>query len=313
MISMVIFSVLPYVITKSSTMQKQSLSLRLLGLPSLADHSNEERDFPFFTLIRVYGHNKMKQRLKNNERLIGMCINYPAAGIIETVGSMWDFLWLDGQHGQISQDQMLSLVRTADLVGVDSLVRVPGREFGIVGPYADMAPSALMIPMINTAEDAAAVVDAMRFPPLGSRSFGGRRAIDTLSRQYYKEKEPVLIAQIETPEALENIQAIANTDGIDVLMLGPDDFKITLGLPVDSPLLETPEISHALKKVAEVAVNAGKHAACIAPTPELLKYTLELGYSLFIGGGDVAFLREGATQRTEMMRQFLEQGTEDKV
>ena len=88
---------------------------------------------------------------------------------------MWDFLWLVGQHGQISQDQMLSLVRTADLICVDSLVRIPGREFGVVGPYTDMAPSALMIPMINTVEQAQAAVAAASFPPRGSPSSGGRR------------------------------------------------------------------------------------------------------------------------------------------
>ena len=67
---------------------------------------------------------RFKQRLQNNERLIGLAINYPAPGIIETVGHMWDFLWLDGQHGQISYDSMISLVRTADMVGVDTLPKI---------------------------------------------------------------------------------------------------------------------------------------------------------------------------------------------
>ena len=248
---------------------------------------------------------RFRQRLKNDECMIGLAINYPAAGIIETIGRIWDFLWLDGQHGQISQDQMLSLVRTADMVGVDSLVRVPGRETGIVGPYADMIPSALMIPMINTPEDAAAAVDAAKFPPLGSRSFGGRRPIDMMDRHYYRGKEPVLVAQIETPQALENIRAIAQTDGIELLMLGPDDLKTNLGLAINSPLLETPALLDALKKVAEAAHDTGKLAACIAPTPEMTQHALGLGYRLFIGGADFLFLRDGSELRAKMMRQTL--------
>jgi len=248
---------------------------------------------------------RFKQRLNNNECIIGLAVSYAAPGIIETVGRMWDFLWLDGQHGQISQDQMLHMVRTADMIGVDSLVRVPGHEAGIVGPYADMAPSALMIPMINTADDAAAAVDAAKFPPLGSRSYGGRRPIDMADRNYYRTKEPLLVAQIETPQALENIHSIAHTDGIDALMLGPDDFKTNLGLAINSPMLETPVLLDALKAVVDAAREAGKKAACIAPTAELAKHTLELGYRIFIGGGDFLFLREGSEKRMQMLREVL--------
>ncbi len=248
---------------------------------------------------------RFKQRLKNEERLIGFAINYPAAGIIETIGRMWDFLWLDGQHGQISYDSMISLVRTADLVGVDTLLRVPGHENGIVGPYADMMPTALMIPMINTTEDAAAAVDVTKFPPLGTRSFGGRRPIDMTDRSYYRDKEPLVVAQIETPEAVKNVHAIAQTEGIDVLMLGPDDFKIHLGISINSPIFETPVLLNALQAVAVAARDAGKAAICITPTPELTSYAAGLGYQLFIGGGDSRLLYDSSHDRKTMLRQTL--------
>ncbi len=248
---------------------------------------------------------RFKQRLNNNESMIGLAINYPAAGIIETIGRMWDFLWLDGQHGQLSYDSMLSLVRTADLVGVDTLLRVPGHEFGIIGPYADMMPSALMIPMINTADQAAAAVDAAKFPPLGSRSFGGRRPIDMMDRTFYRDKEPIIVAQIETPEAVENVNAITQTEGIDVLMLGPDDFKVQLGLSINAPILETPVLMDALETVAVAAREAGKAAACIAPTAELARHAASLGYRLFIGGADSRLLFEGSCDRKSMLRETL--------
>ncbi len=248
---------------------------------------------------------RLRQRLKNGEPMIGLSVNYPAAGILETIGRMWDFVWLDGQHGQISQDAMLSMVRTADLVGIDSVVRVPGSEGGIVGPYADMMPSALMIPMVDTPADAAAVVQATRFPPLGSRSFGGRRPIDIWTREYFHDKEPVVVAQIETPAAMENVDAIAATEGIDVLMLGPDDFKTRLGLPIDAPLLETPALADALRRVAEAALGAGKAAACIAPTAETIRYAMSLGYRLLVGTSDVGLLREGSRLRADLLRKAI--------
>lgn len=248
---------------------------------------------------------RFRQRLKNEEILIGLSLNYPSPAIIETIGRMWDFLWLDGQHGQLSYDNMLAMVRSADMVGADTLVRVPGRESGIVGPYADMAPTALMIPMINTPEDAAAAVDAAKFPPLGSRSYGGRRAIDLADRTYYLDKEPVLVAQIETPEAVKNVHAIAQTEGIDVLMLGPDDFKIQVGLAINAPILETPVLLDAFKTVAVAAREAGKSAICIATTSELARHALSLGYRMIIGGSDKQFLYDASNGQQAMLRETL--------
>ncbi|MBN2296811.1 MAG: hypothetical protein JXM70_30580 [Pirellulales bacterium] len=245
---------------------------------------------------------QFRQHVQNDDTMLGMGIQYPAESIIESIGHMWDFLWLDGQHGQISYERMLSMVRTADLVGVDTVVRVPGHESGTLGLYADMAPSAIMVPMINTAEDARAAVEAVRFPPLGSRSFGGRRPIDTMGRTYYLEKEPLLIAQIETRQAIENCEEIASTDGVDLLMLGPDDLKTQLGLAIDSPLLDTPELLQCLNKVVRAADKAGKGAMCIATTPELLKYAYGLGYRIFIGSSDVYLLRQGSQESARKLR-----------
>ncbi len=151
--------------------------------------------------------------------------------LIETIGPMWDFLWIDGQHGPFSYDSALTAVRTTDLVGTDSLLRVPGQEHSLLGLYADMLPSAMMVPVVNTPEQAKAVVDATRFPPLGNRSYGGRRPIDFLGRDYYMGEGLVLVLQIETPEAVENAAAIAALEGVDALFLGADDLKIQLGVP----------------------------------------------------------------------------------
>jgi len=194
------------------------------------------------------------------------------------------------------------MVRTADLVGVNSIVRVPSRECGTVGLYADMAPSAIMIPMVNTVEDAKEAVKAVRFPPLGSRSFGGRRPIDTMGRTYYLAQEPLLVAQIETPQAVENCHEIADTDGVDILMLGPDDFKTHLGLAINASLLETPVLFKALEKVAKAAEKAGKRAMCIATTPELVKHAHQLGYRIFVGSSDVYLLRQGSQDSLQALR-----------
>ncbi len=248
---------------------------------------------------------RLRQRLVNGEILLGLSNNYPSASLIETIGSMWDFLWIDGQHGQFSYDSALTAVRTTDLVGTDSLLRVPGQEYSILGLYADMLPSAMMVPVVNTPEQAKAVVDATRFPPLGNRSYGGRRPIDSLGRDYYLGDGLVLVLQIETPEAVENAAAIAALEGVDALFLGADDLKIQSGVPVNAPNLETKVVVEAMEKVARAAKDAGKISGCVAGTPEQVKYSADLGYQLIATGGDMGLLREACREKIEQIRKVV--------
>ncbi len=249
---------------------------------------------------------RLRKALEDGDVLLGLLNNYPSAAIIESIGALWDFVWIDGQHGQFSYDSALAAVRMADLAGVDSVLRVPGHEDGVIGLYADMFPSALMVPMVNNAEDAAAVVSASRFPPLGNRSYGGRRPIDVVDRNYYQNHEPLLVVQIETPQAVDNAADIAATEGVDVVFLGTDDLKIQMGLPVNTPTLESKPILDALAHVAKVAKDAGKAAGCVAPHPDLFKRSVELGYQLVMGGSDRAFLCDASREQVQTLRKTLE-------
>ncbi|NQT19236.1 MAG: hypothetical protein HQ592_05990, partial [Planctomycetes bacterium] len=199
----------------------------------------------------------------------------------------------------------LNTVRAADAVGVDTLLRPPSQEPGLLGMYADLLPSALMVPIVNNASQANAVVDAVRFPPRGNRSYGGRRPIDFLGRDYYRGAELLLACQIETPEAVQHAEEIVATDGVDALFLGADDLKVQLGIPVDTPNLDSEPIAEATRRVAQAARKHGKLAGCIAVSPQSVKHCVELGYQIIIGGADVAFLRAASAQRLEVLRPVL--------
>jgi len=249
---------------------------------------------------------RFRKRLADGETLLGLAHCYPAAGIIETIARRWDFLWIDCQHGQLSYEHALHAVRTADGMGVETLVRPPSQEPGLLGSYADLFCSGLMVPLVNNARQAAAVADAVRFPPRGNRSFGGRRPIDFLGRDYYRGHEPLLVCQIETTEALRQADEIVAIDGVDALFLGTDDLKMQLGIPVDAPNLETEPIAQAVRRVAESARNAGKYAGCVATNAESVKHCADLGYQLLVGGADVGFLRASSAERLEALRQALD-------
>jgi 2-keto-3-deoxy-L-rhamnonate aldolase RhmA len=249
--------------------------------------------------------NQLLQKLRQGKTMLGVCNMYPAAGIIEGMGKGWDFVWIDGQHGQLGYDAIANAVRAADLIGVDSLVRVPDQSRGVLGMVADLKPSAIMVPMTETAEQARHIVEAVRFPPLGKRSFGGRRVIDLGGREYLRGQEILLVLQIETLAGLEAVEQVAGVDGFECLFFGPDDMKMQLGLPVDTAVEQSKELREAMSRIARAAAKAGKICGCVAGNLESLKTAVSLGYRFLVGGADSGFLRAAAGQTLTQFRSYL--------
>ena len=222
----------------------------------------------------------------------GVGIMYPAAGIIESIGAGWDWIWLDTQHGQADYSILLEMVRTSQAMKLAAIVRPASHEQGTLGRVMDMAPDGLIIPQVDTVEQAQKIVSATRFPPLGDRSYGGRRVIDKGGRGYYQSanEQVTVLVQIESPEAIDNAEAIASVDGIDGLFFGPDDVKMRLGLPIDSSLGE-PQLAAALESVSQSARSAGKLCGCVAVTQQAAKQVVDAGYRVIVATADVALLR----------------------
>ena len=235
--------------------------------------------------------------LKDDRLLLGCCIMYPAPGIIELIGQEWDWIWLDAQHGQHDYESVLGCVRVCEIKGAHSVIRVPSHDYGAIGYALDTNTGGVMVPMVNTAEQAQKIVMAAKFPPLGSRSFGGRRPIDLIGRSYAHSanSEKILIAQIETEEGLANVNQIAAVSGIDVLFFSPDDMAMQIGLPMDQKR-ENSLFHSGMKKLADAALNAGKAAGTVTANPELLELALKLGYRLCVGSSDASILLQGSRQ-----------------
>lgn len=248
-----------------------------------------------------------REKAADGEVLLGLCNMYPAPGIIEGMAPGWDFVWIDAQHGEMDYRAVFHAIQAAQLTGVATIVRVPGHEPGIMGPFADLSPTVIMVPLVNTPEEAQAVSQALHFPPLGNRSFGARRAIDLHGRAYCREHQPLILAQVETRRSLEHAAAIAAVEGIDGLMFGPDDMKMDMGLPGTTQVTEETELKEAMAQTARAARNAGKFAACIAATPETLSMALDMGYRVIVAASDSSLLRAGATRLLEQYRGILQE------
>lgn len=233
--------------------------------------------------------------LKSKNVLLGCCIMYPVAGIIERIGPDWDWIWIDAQHGLHDYNSILECVRACERAGVPSVVRVPSHECGTIGMVLDTCASGVMVPMVNTAKQAMEVARASKFPPEGLRSYGGRRPVDLYGRSYshYANRDVLLIAQIETEEGLLNVDEIASVPGIDALFFGPDDMAMQHSMPMDQPR-DASLFRKAMEEVAAAAKKAGKIAGTVTATEDMLGIAMETGFRLCVGTGDFALLAAGS-------------------
>ncbi len=246
------------------------------------------------------------RELLNSGPQLGLGIFYPASGIIERLGPDWDWIWIDGQHGELAYADVLAAVRASNLVKRPCVVRVPGHDAGLIGKALDTAADAVMVPLVEDAEQAKAIVDASKFPPLGCRSYGARRLIDLSGRGYAHSDSPgpLLVCQIETEAGLKNTASISAVEGVDALFFGPDDMALRCGLPMDQPRPKG-YFDQALKTVADAAKANGKICGGVFGTPGSLSAAVELGYTLNVGTVDSSLLANGSKEIVTSLRQCL--------
>lgn len=249
-----------------------------------------------------------KITLRKNDAgpLWGLCVMYPAPGVIERIGRDWDWIWVDAQHGDLDLRETTDLIRAANFIERPVIVRPPGQDAGWVGRILDAGASGLLIPMIESVEEARAMVCAAKFPPLGNRSYGGRRVIDLQGREYYKtaNEETLLILQVESDEAVAIADSLAGEEGVDGLFLGPDDLLIRTGQDVDAP--KTPEtIGLQTETVAAACKKHGKLLAGIGASATTMALARTHGFDLTVGGADVAFLAAGSKTMAAQARAFF--------
>ncbi|OGV83560.1 MAG: hypothetical protein A3K19_19775 [Lentisphaerae bacterium RIFOXYB12_FULL_65_16] len=241
-------------------------------------------------------------------------MTYPVPGALERIGAEWDWVWIDTQHGQFGYQDMLAMVRACNLVQRPAIVRVPGHDSDVIGLALDTGADGVMVPLVDTLEQARNAVRAAKFPPLGNRSYGGRRPVDLLGRTYAEtaNTDTMLVVQIESPEAVGNADAIAATPGVDALLLGPNDILLRHGRPATTPLTKE-TLGHDLEAVAAACRRHGKIAATTGMRGETFTFCVNLGYRMLAIGNDAAFLaatsKQASAEARELLKSLLRPGS----
>ncbi len=238
--------------------------------------------------------NPFKQALQNKQAQIGLWLGLADAYSAEIcAGAGFDWLLIDGEHSPNGLSSILAQAQAiAAYPGSNAIARVPVGH-GHVGTanikqYLDLGLQTLLVPMVDTGEQAAAIVKAMRYPQAdgqgGVRGMGGARA----SRwgrypNYAKEAnaQVCLLVQAETVEALDNLEAIANTEGVDGVFIGPADLSASLG-HVGNP--NHPEVQAVIEKTIARILQCGKAPGILTADEAQARRYLELG-AVFVAVG----------------------------
>ena len=213
-----------------------------------------------------------------------------SAHIVELYGHAgWDVVTLDQQHGTIGQETMVACLTAAQAVGLPGLVRIAENNAGLIGAALDGGAQGVICPMVNTGDDAEQLVASVKYPPRGKRSWGPYRAKPLIEGDYFSQANDwtIACAQIETDEALANIDDILKCDSLDMVLAGPNDLAITL---TGAPNIRAAEVNDALDLILKKAKEARVMTAVFANDQDFAKPLREAGWDLLTVGTDNSLL-----------------------
>jgi 4-hydroxy-2-oxoheptanedioate aldolase len=242
----------------------------------------------------------LANRLRTGQTVHSGWCGLPYPIVAELVGREgFPAVTLDGQHGLWDIASMVAGIAQVRQAGAAAIVRIPVGEFATVSRALDFGAEGIIAPMINTPADARAYASFAKFPPIGERSWGPHR-VTTLANMpdqkvYLREANELTVtfAMIETRTALDNVEAIAATPGIDALFLGPADLSIAFsnGGNVDAMAAE---VDRELDRIVAAASKAGKIMGAYCHSAERAVALAKRGVRFLAVGSDMGFLRAGA-------------------
>jgi 4-hydroxy-2-oxoheptanedioate aldolase len=242
-------------------------------------------------------NNRLKELLASGKTAIGTMVQLPSAPVVEVLAQAgFDWLVIDTEHGPIDAEKLHAMVRATRGTSVTPAVRVASNLDWLVKRALDVGALGVMLPGVNSADDARAAVRAVRYPPEGNRGFGPTFAglrWGLSGSDYARQANDIVMAivQIEHIDAVARIDEILAVPGIDVALIGPYDLSGSMGLLGQ---VMHPEVQAAIERVLKAAQKAKVPAGIFGVAAEDINRYLAQGFQAILAGVDVAFLAAGA-------------------
>lgn len=252
---------------------------------------------------------RLKRRLADGDLILCATVRYSRTVEIVQVAKLagYDALYCDLEHSTLSLDQVAQIAQAAAFAGVMPMARVPAHGHDWISRVLDGGCQGVIVPHVDTAEQARACVDACRYPPVGSRSLAGYGPLAGLKitvEESYKliNRNTMLVVMLETPEAIDNAEAIAAVDGVDMLLIGTNDLCAEMGIPGK---IEDPKVRDAY---ATAAAACRKHGRALGiggiKDGPMLEEIIRMGARFIMGRIDGALLQQAASAEVAALRKL---------
>ncbi|HUG37886.1 MAG TPA: aldolase/citrate lyase family protein [Candidatus Limnocylindrales bacterium] len=229
--------------------------------------------------------NTLKQQLHAGKAAFGVMCTFPSPPVVEMLGYLgFDWILLDNEHGSITVDTAEACIAAAELTGMAPIVRPVGNRPEIIAPFLDRGAWGVQIPHVNTAEEARAAVDAVKYAPEGQRGIfsGGRPAsygFKGATADYAKEanRQTLVCLMLEEVIAIDNLPEMVTVPGVDVYFIGSGDLSQSMGYTGQQA---HPEVQQVMERAVKAITAAGRIAGCSCPDDLIPKF-LGLGVRYF--------------------------------
>ncbi|MBV8601448.1 MAG: aldolase [Candidatus Eremiobacteraeota bacterium] len=252
--------------------------------------------------------NIARERLQRGELALGAGVRFARsheiAKLMQSAG--YDFLFIDLEHGALSLDLAAQISVAALDAGITPIPRVPSGEYAMATRLLDNGALGIVFPHVDGPQEASAIVDRLKFPPQGHRSMAGNApqlgyaAVKPAEYASSLNAAGLIVAMIETPDAVENADAIAAVEGIDVLLVGTNDLCAEMGIHGD---FGNRQIAEAYRRVVAACGKHGKWAGMGGVYDETIaRRYIELGARFILSGSDLTFMLGAARSRADYLR-----------
>ncbi len=244
--------------------------------------------------------NELKRRLKRDEQVYGTWITIESPIVAEMLSTMgFDYFVFDTEHSPLDIYQAQTLMQAMRGQETTPIVRAWWNDLVAIKRALDIGAYGVIVPWVNNREEAELAVKATRYGPKGLRGCGPRRAA-MFDPDYLKtaDEEILVICQIETRKAVDNIEDIASVEGVDVTYIGPADLSASLGHLGD---MSHPDVQEAIDTVYDATKAAGKAAGIHQGSGRTIKERMEKGYNFITIGNDLVFLKNGVNDHMKKL------------
>jgi 2-keto-3-deoxy-L-rhamnonate aldolase RhmA len=244
--------------------------------------------------------NRLKSKLKDGKTTLGVTVTIGSPEVPYALGDLGlDWINLDTQHSVLDGRVVAEMIQALGYSETVPIVRVLSNDLGLINKALDMGAQAVIVPLVNTRLDAEKAVRSAKYKPPGGRSFGSRVWLRDSEYVETADDEIMIIPQIETTLALQNVEEIVTTDGIEAVFCGPFDLSMSLGV---FRQFENPAFQRAVELLVSACEAHDVAPGLLAPTGPVER-SIQQRFKLISLGGDISFLTQGIRNVLKTARQ----------